>query len=117
MCLCVPVGRLLGFIVSKDGIALNPLKVQDILELPIPHTLCQLQSLQSKEKFLCQFVPDYATTAHGFLRILLSTIPFVWDEHAQQYFCALKHAITFAPLISPPNFERDFIMYISASTH
>ena len=67
---CVPAGHLLGFIVSKDGITLDPLKVQTILELPIPCTLRQLQSLQGKANFIRRFVPDYATTAHGFLRLL-----------------------------------------------
>ena len=113
----VPADHLLGFIVSKDGIALDPLKVQAILELSIPRTLRQLQSLQGKANFLRRFVPNYATTTHGFLRLLCSIIPFVWDDHAQQSFDALKHALTSAPLISPPNFERDFILYISVSTY
>ena len=30
---CVKVGRLLGFIVSKEGIRFNPLKVEAILQL------------------------------------------------------------------------------------
>ena len=106
---CVPVGHLLDFIVSKDGINLDPLKVQDILELPLPRTLRQLQSLQGKANFLRRFVPDYATTAHGFLRLLRSHTPFIWDTYAQEYFDALKHALTSAPLIRPPDFDRDFV--------
>lgn len=102
---------------SKYSITLDPLKVQVILELPPPHALFQLQSLQGKSNFLCKFMPDYATTAHGFLRLLHFTIPFVWDDHAQHYFDALKHALTSAPFISPPDFTKDFILYISASTH
>ena len=54
----MPAGRLLGFIVSKDDITLDPLKVQAILELPIPRNLRQLQSLQGKANFLRRFVPD-----------------------------------------------------------
>ena len=49
---CVETGRLLGFIVSKDGITIDPLKVQAILDLPSPSTLLQLQSLQGKANFL-----------------------------------------------------------------
>jgi hypothetical protein len=36
------VGLLLGFIVSKVGITIDPLKVQAITELPPPHNLRQL---------------------------------------------------------------------------
>jgi hypothetical protein len=38
-------GRLLGFIVSRQGIRVDPLKVEVILNLPHPSTLHQLQSL------------------------------------------------------------------------
>ena len=59
----VPADHLLGLIMSKYGITLDPLKVQAILELPITRTLCQLQSLQGKANFLRRFIPDYAATA------------------------------------------------------
>jgi hypothetical protein len=43
---CVESGRLLGFIVSRQGIRVDPLKVEAIPNLPPPSTLRQLQSLQ-----------------------------------------------------------------------
>jgi hypothetical protein len=42
---CVKSGRLLGFIVSRHGIRVNPIKVEVILNLPPPSSLRQLQSL------------------------------------------------------------------------
>ena len=39
---CVDFGRLLGFIVSKDGICLDPLKVEAIVNIPSPSSLYQL---------------------------------------------------------------------------
>ena len=41
----VELGRLHDFIVSKDGICLDPLKVKAIVNLPPPSSLHQLQSL------------------------------------------------------------------------
>jgi hypothetical protein len=49
---CVESGQLIGFIVSTHGIRVDPLKVEDILNLPPPSTLRQLQSLQEKVNFL-----------------------------------------------------------------
>ena len=34
--LCFEIGRLLGFIVSNDGIHIDPLKIESILALPTP---------------------------------------------------------------------------------
>ena len=58
---------------------------------------------------------DYATKVHGFLRLLRTNIPFVWDEKAQAAFDALKQALTFAPLLYPLYFTKEFILYVSAS--
>jgi hypothetical protein len=113
--LCVTVGRLLGFIISQSGITVDPLKVKDITEIPPPRNLRQLQSLQGKANFLRCFVPDYAIHAHSFLRLLCHDIPFHWDDYAQQSFDDLKAALSNAPLISAPNYNRDYILYVSAS--
>jgi hypothetical protein len=39
---CVTSGRLLGFIVSTTGIMVDPLKVEEIIQLPPPCTILQL---------------------------------------------------------------------------
>jgi hypothetical protein len=80
---CVESGRLLGFIVSKDGIRVDPLKVEVITSLPPPTTIIQLQSLQGKENFLCRFIHNYAEVTKGFMCLLKKGIPFIWDDQAQ----------------------------------
>ena len=76
---CVQSNRLLGFIISKEGIRVDPLKVEALLNLPAPSSLNQLQSLQGKENFLCRFIDNYAELTQGFTRLLKKGIPFLWD--------------------------------------
>jgi hypothetical protein len=109
---CVTAGRLLGFIVSQSGITMDPLKVKSITEIPPPQNLWQLQSLQDKANFLKRFVPDYAIRAHGLLFLLRHDIPFHWDDYAQQSFDDIKGALSNAPLISAPDYNRDYILYV-----
>jgi hypothetical protein len=68
---------------------------------------------RQSQLFMC-FVLDYATHAHGFLHLLHYDIPFQWDEHAQIAFEYLKEALSNSPLISPPDYDRDYILYLSA---
>ena len=49
---CVNSGHLLVFIVSKEGIRVDPLKVEEILQLSPPKNIRHLQCLQGMEKFL-----------------------------------------------------------------
>jgi hypothetical protein len=58
----VESGQLLGFIVSKDGIKVDPLKIKAFLALPPPTNLTQLQSLQGKANFLRRFICNYEIT-------------------------------------------------------
>ena len=48
---CVQSGRLLGFFILKEGICVDPSKVEAIINLPPPSRLRQLQSLQGKQNF------------------------------------------------------------------
>lgn len=111
---CVETGCLLGFIVSKAGIRVDLSKVEAIVNLHPPSTLRQLQSLQGKAKFLRRFIPNYAELTKGFTRLLKQNVPFFWDEIANQSFDALKHALTHAPLLYPPNYNQDYFLYLAA---
>jgi hypothetical protein len=66
----VELGRLLDFVVSKDGIRVDPLKIKAILALPPPNNLTQIQSLMGKEKFLRSFICNNAEITKGFMILL-----------------------------------------------
>ena len=112
---CVESGRLLGFVVSKSGICVDPSKVEAIVKLPPPSTLRQLQILQGKADLLHRFIPNYVELTKGFTRLLKQNIPFFWDEIVDRSFDALKHALTHAPLLHPPNYNQDYILYLATS--
>ena len=40
---------------------------------------------------------------------------FVWDEWAQESFDALKPSLATAPMLSPPDYSREFLIYVSIS--
>jgi hypothetical protein len=109
--------RLLGFIVSRQGIWVDPLKVEAILNLPPPSTLHQFQSLQGKANFIRCFIPNYAEITRGFTRLLKKDSEFVWDTIANNAFEALKLSPTHAPLLFPPNYSCDYFLYLAASEY
>ena len=49
------------------------------------------------------------------MRLLKQDTPFLWDETAQLAFEALKKALLSAPLLHPPDYTKDFILYLIAS--
>ena len=108
-------GRLLGFIVSKEGIRVDPLKVEAILQLSPPKNILHLQCLQGMEKFLQIFVVNFANLTKGFMHLLKKDTPFYWDERAQEAFDALKRALASASMISNLDYSLDFLLYVVMS--
>ena len=49
------------------------------------------------------------------MHLLKQDTPFVWDETTQLYFEALKKALLSALLLHPPDYSRDFILYMAVS--
>ena len=73
---CVNVGRFLWFIVLREGIRVDPLKVEAILQLSSPRNIKHLQCLQGMENFLQRFMVNFANLTKGFMRILKKDTPF-----------------------------------------
>ena len=63
-------GRLLGFNISKEGIRVDPLKVEAIIQLSPLKNIHHLQCLQGMANFLQRFVVNFANLTRGFMRLL-----------------------------------------------
>jgi hypothetical protein len=93
----------------------DPLKVEEILQLPPPCMIKQLQGLQGKANFMCRFIVNYANITKGFMRLLKKDTPFIWDERAQESFDALNKSLVSAPQLKYSNYSRDYLLYIATS--
>jgi hypothetical protein len=91
------------------------LKVEAILNLPPPSTLRQIQSLQGKENFLRRYIPNYVELTKGFTQLLKKGYDFVWDDTANKDFEALKLTLTHTYMLFPPDYSRDYFLYLYAS--
>jgi hypothetical protein len=93
----------------------DPLKVEVIIQFPPPRTILQLQSLQGKANFLRRFIANYVEITKRFMHLLKKDIPFYWDDVAQRSFDTLKHSLTTASLLRPPNYIKNFLLYLAAA--
>ena len=47
--------------------------------------------------------------------LLKKGVAFIWDDQAQCSFDALKHALTSTPVLHPPNYNCNFLLYLASS--
>ena len=56
----VTEGKLLGHIVSKKGISIDPERIKAIEQIPFPHNKKGMQYFMGTINFVRRFVPDFA---------------------------------------------------------
>jgi len=110
-------GKLLGHIISKDGIRIDPDRIQAIQHMPHPRNIKELQAFLGKINFLRRFIPNLAELSRLLNNMLKKDSKVKWTVDAKQAFESIKFALTQTPVLTSPQFDRDFIIFSFASEH
>ena len=109
-----PQVEYLGYIVSVQGIAADPKKVQAIKSFPVPANLKTLRSFLGLASYYRRFIPHFAAEANPLHALTCMDVPFIWDPACQEAFEHLKQLMTEAPLLPFPYFHQSFLLETDA---
>jgi hypothetical protein len=87
-------GKLLGHIISKDGISVDPSRIEAIKKIPLPKDNKYLQSFFGKINFIRIFIPNLVEISKPLNRLLKGYTLFEWDDIGKRDFQLIKKAIT-----------------------
>eukprot|EP00253_Pinus_taeda_P018003 PITA_18003 len=110
-------GKLLGHIISKDGIRIDPARVQAIQQIDLPQNKKEIQSFNGKMNFLRRFVPNLTEHLREMTNMLKKDSQMKWTEEAVKSFNLVKLALSSAPVLVSPDYTQDFILFSFASEH
>ena len=130
----------LDHVLSADRISDNPEKVDKVRDWPVPSNAKELQSFLGLASYYCWFIPNFAHIAKCLHQLVgptnikktkgkrkevtslenlekpdLTLPKYDWASEHQKAFDALKLALTTAPVLGYPNFEKEFILETDAS--
>src|SRR3954466_2178611 len=109
----MPIGQLLGFVVSKRGIEANPAKISTIQSLGPPKDLKDTQKLAGRVAALSHFIPSLGEKEMPLYRLMRKTKgPLRWTSEATDALAALKKVLSESPLVAAPNPIEPMLMYI-----
>ena len=77
-------GKLLGFIVSKDGIYIDPERVDEIKWIAFPHNKKTMQSFLGKINFVKRFVPDFSQIVLPLQNMIKTNYIFKWGHNERE---------------------------------
>ena len=107
--------RYLGHIVSAEGIATDPAKIEAIEEWPAPQNLRQLQAFLGTAGYYRQYLPDFATIAGPLHQLTSKGVEWCWDDCAQQAFDELRKRLIEAPVLGYPDPTLEYVLDTDAS--
>lgn len=113
----VTSGKFLGFIIRKNGIQLDPAKVEAILRMPSPSMIKEVRSLQGKLVYIRRFMSNLAGRCRPFSKIMKKGVTIEWSPECEVAFRRLKEYLTQPPVLMAPVPERDLILYTRAPNH
>ncbi|GBG74153.1 hypothetical protein CBR_g17866 [Chara braunii] len=105
----------LGQYVSDQGLHMDDAKITAIAEWPAPTSAKQLRSFLGLTNYYSNFIRGYARYSYVLTSTLLrKNPPWAWTPLHEDAFRALKKAVTCAPDLHQPDFDRPFILTTDA---
>ena len=108
-------GILLEHVVSRKGLEVDTDKVRAILALLAPTSVREIRGFLGCVGYYRRFIEGYAKRAIPLTELLKNEEEFIWTERRQHAFEDLKKTLVKAPVLSPPDWSKEFHVTIDAS--
>ena len=111
----------LGHVVSKDGIATDPAKIEVVKNWKVPTTVTEVKSFLGFVSYYRRFIPKFSMIARPLHKVTSGEIhgkgkaKVPWDDKCQKAFETLKQACCQAPILGYADFNKPFILHTDAS--
>ncbi|XP_028298451.1 uncharacterized protein LOC114460741 [Gouania willdenowi] len=120
--------KYLGHVVSADGVATDPDKVEVVRGWKTPTNLAELRSFLGFASYYRRFIAGFAKMAAPLHHVVAQLSPgakkgrtpkkplaSVWTAECEEKFSQLKNALVSSPVLAYADFHRPFILEIDAS--
>jgi hypothetical protein len=109
-------GKMVRHIVSKDGVATDPEKLDRISKLPFPTTKKTLRGFLRMMGYYHKFIHMFATKARPLTRFLSEDAPAPMEDEVSRWaFKQLKSTLQIAPILWTLDWKKPFLVYCDAS--
>jgi hypothetical protein len=109
-------GILLGHIVCKQGLLVDPAKIAVIVNLPPPNIVHQLKETLGHRGYYGKFIKGYVQITTPMENLLRKDTKFQWNDECQHGLDTLKEKMVTALILVFPDWENTFHMHVNALT-
>ncbi|XP_062114502.1 uncharacterized mitochondrial protein AtMg00860-like [Humulus lupulus] len=107
--------RFLGHIVSKEGIAVYPTKIEAIRDWRQPKNVAEVKSFLGLAGYYRKFVEEFSNIDAPLTNLTRNNQKYNCIEKCEESFQTMKNKLISAPMLCVPTVEGKFIVYCDAS--
>ena len=85
---------------SKDGIQVDPKKIEAVADWPRPTTVTEIRSFMGLAGYYRRFVKDFSKIAAPLTKLTQKNVKFVWTDRCEEHFQLLKDLLTTALVLT-----------------
>ena len=104
----------LGHVISGDGIAVDPSKVEAVSQWETPKSVTEIRSFLGLAGYYRRFIEGFSKLALPLTQLTCKGKSFAWDVHCENFY-ELKKRLTTAPILILPKSDEPFVVYCDAS--
>lgn len=105
----------LGHIISSEGVAVDPAKIEAVNSWPQPANVKELRRFLGLAGYYMKFVHHFAIIAKSLTNLLKKNVLYVWTPEHSASFQTLKQALISAPVLYMPDISFPFCIETDAS--
>ena len=104
----------LGHVVSKEGMSVNPSKIQAMKNWPVSKSATEIKSFIGLTGYYRRFIQDFFKIAAPLIKLTTKGEKFVWTEEYASAFEKLKNKLIIAPILKTPSGTGGVVIYNDA---
>ena len=106
----------LGFVISANGLKMDPKKVIELLEWPLPKNVGEVRSFHGLASFHRKFIKNLSVVCNAMTETMrVDKKEFKWTHGVDKSFETLKQKVVELPVLDLPNFNKVFQVECDAS--
>ena len=107
--------QFLGHVISAQGIAVDPSKIETVVKWERPQTITEVRSFLGLIGYYRRFVEGFSKMVSPLTQLTSRDQPFSWTDECEVYFEDMKRRLTTAPILAIPDTTKMFEVYCDAS--
>ncbi|KAJ9547519.1 hypothetical protein OSB04_020062 [Centaurea solstitialis] len=107
--------HFLGHVVNKEGIHVDPAKIEAIKKWKAPKTPTETRQFLGLAGYYRRFIANFSKIAQPLTTLTQKDEKFIWGEKQEEAFQLFKHKLCNAPILALPEGTDNFVVYCDAS--